>query len=124
MRHMVLLVLVGLVGGCGEQRPVMSHGKPVGHWVEALRDPNAKVRKQAVTALGHVGTADPAALPAVIEAVNDRDARVRAEAVLRLLNLGPAARDAIPALEQACRDRDPTVRAYAARALERVRLQE
>jgi HEAT repeat protein len=122
MRRSVVVVLVILAAsGCGQAPPLTTHGKPVGHWVEALKGPDVKARKKAVMALGHVGTADPAALPALIEALKDRDAAVRAEAALALLNLGPAAKDAIPALEEATKDRDAKVRGYATKALERVR---
>src|SRR5437899_2836007 len=34
MRYGLLLVLAGLLSGCGEQKRVTSHGKPVSHWVE------------------------------------------------------------------------------------------
>ena len=71
--------------------------------------------------LGHVGTADPAAIPAVTAALKDSDAGVRAEAALALLNLGHDAADAAPALVDAGKDRDPKVRDYAAEALKKVR---
>ena len=70
------LVLVPLAG-CGENAPLTSHGKPVSHWLEALDSPDVKTRKKAVVALGHVGTADPAALPALIRATKDRSPDVR-----------------------------------------------
>src|SRR5262245_35577210 len=104
-----LIALVGfttLLNGCGSKAPLTAHGKPVSHWVWALQDPDPKVRQKAVVALGHVGTADPAAIPAVTGAVKDRDAGVRRAAVLALLAIGPEARDALPALTEAQKDRD------------------
>jgi HEAT repeat protein len=121
MRRVVMIALCLLAAGCGRKQPLLAHGQPVAHWLQALQDPDPAVRRKAVVALGHVGTADPAALPAVIEAVKDRDAGVRGDAVLALMNLGPDARDAVGALEQACGDRDPRVRSYAEKALKRVR---
>jgi HEAT repeat protein len=121
MRFVPLILLAVVACGCGQKGPVLSHGQPVSHWVEALHDPSPQARKKAVVALGHAAPADPAAMPALIGAVKDRDAGVRGEAVLALLNLGPAARDAIPALEEARKDPDARVRGYAAKALERVR---
>src|SRR3954451_18121325 len=120
MRYLPLvgLLFVPLIG-CGENAPLTSHGKPVSHWLEALDSPEVKTRKKAVVALGHVGTADPAALPALIRATKDRSPEVRSAAVLALLNLGPAAREAIPALEEARKDRDAKVRTYAEKALEK-----
>jgi HEAT repeat protein len=117
----LLLVVAGLLAGCA-RKPVLgtAHGKPVAHWLGAVRDPDVRVRKKAVVALGHVGPADPAALPALAGALKDPDARVRRQAVLALLNLGPAARPALPALEEARQDSDALVRGYALRALARV----
>jgi len=120
MQKLFPTLLLGLLAaGCGQpQGSLQSHGKPVAHWLEELKKPDAKARKKAVTALAHVGKADPAALPAVIAAVKDADPSVRDAAVLALLNPGPAARDAVPALTEAKEDPDATVRTHAARALE------
>jgi HEAT repeat protein len=115
------LVLALMLSGCGQYAPVVVHGRPVSHWVEALQSPDAKMRKRAAEALGSVGQADPAALPALIEAVRDPDVTVRGAAVLCLLRLGPAARDAVPALEAVVRDdADLQVRDYAAKALKQI----
>jgi HEAT repeat protein len=118
MRLAVVLIVLMLVGGCGRREPLLSHGRPVTYWLEKLQDRDAKERKKAVKALGHVGAADPAAIPAVIAAVKDRDAVVRREAVLALLNAG--AKEAMPALTEAQKDSDAQVRAYAAKALEKI----
>jgi HEAT repeat protein len=120
MRSLLLLTLALLLPGCGRKAPLLAHGKPVGHWVNALRDPDPRVRRKAVTALGHVGPADPAALPALSGALKDPDPSVRARVVLALLNLGRAARPAAPALEEARHDSSPQVREYAGLALKRI----
>jgi HEAT repeat protein len=78
----------------------MAHGKPVAHWVQALQDPSATVRKKAVNVLGNVGAVDPAVVPALARALKDRDVGVRRAAVLALLKIGPAARDVVPALKE------------------------
>jgi len=122
MRHLLIVSLTVLLGGCGGQKePLTSHGQPVAHWLDELKKPDPKARKKAVKALGHVGMADPAALPALIGAVRDPNASVRSEAVLALLNVGPDAREAIPVLTEAQNDKDATVRSHAAKALERLR---
>jgi HEAT repeat protein len=121
MRYVPAFLMLVLVAGCGGRAPLQSHGRPVAYWVEALREPDARLRKKAVQALGHAAGADGEALTALIGALRDRDAAVRAEAVLALLNLGPAAREAIPALEEAQKDRDARVRAYSGKALEKIR---
>jgi HEAT repeat protein len=120
MRVVLVCFLILLLSGCGRP-PTQAGGKPVSHWVEALRSPDAKLRKEAAFKLGNVGDTDPTALPAVIEALKDRDAAVRREAILALLKFGPAAQEAVPTLtELRERDRDPKVRSYAAKALEKL----
>jgi HEAT repeat protein len=117
-------VLLGIfLAGCSERsEPVMAHGKPVSHWLEELKQPDPKARKKAVGALGAIGKADPAAIPALIGVVkDDKHALVRDQAVLALLNIGPDARDAIPALTAAESDKDATVRTHATKALQRIR---
>jgi HEAT repeat protein len=121
MRRVLLVLLLLLTAGCHKAAPTLAHGNPVGEWVAALRDPDARARKKAVSVLGNVGAIDPAVVPALAEAVRDRDPAVRAEAALALMKLGPAARGAELALAEAQNDPNPTVRHYAARALERVR---
>jgi hypothetical protein len=120
VRSASILLLAVLAVGCSKRDPLHSHGQPVSYWVQALQEPDVPKRKKAVVALGHVGTADPAAMPALIAALKDADAGVRAEAVLALLNLGPEAKEAIPALTDAQNDPDPTVRDYAKRAVGRI----
>jgi HEAT repeat protein len=121
MRMFCVLVLVGVLGGCGEQKPTTIHGKSVSYWVQALQDQDTRARKKAVAALGNVGAADPAAIPALISALKDNDAGVRAAATLALLKIGPDAQDAADALAEAQKDRDQKVREYAAKALQRIR---
>jgi HEAT repeat protein len=115
------VLLVALAGGCGKERPMLAGGKPVSHWVEALRSPDARLRKQAAFKLGNVGLADPSALPSLVGALQDRDAGVRREAILALLKCGPAAQEAVSALRVLQRhDPDARVRTHAARALEKI----
>jgi HEAT repeat protein len=120
MKYGILIGIIVLARGCGKGSPMLVHGKPVAHWVEALQNPNVRSRQKAVEALGNAGAADPQVVPALIGAVKDRDARVRAAAVVALLKIGPAAREAIPVLQEASRDKDKQVRAYAAKALEKI----
>jgi len=111
-------VLIALSGGCGRSGPTLAGGKPIAHWVQALADPDAKVRKTAAFKLGNVGPADPAALPALLHALGDRDPAVRREVILALLKFDAGASDVVPALEAVRqRDDDATVRDYAGKAL-------
>lgn len=121
MRSLLVVPMMVLAIGCGgEREPLQSHGKPVAHWLDELKSTDARARKKAVVALGHVGKADTAAIPALVSAIRDRDAAVRREAVLALLNIGPDARDAVPALLDARNDRDADVRSYAVKAVARI----
>jgi HEAT repeat protein len=121
MRVSVAMILVVFLAGCAKKQPLTVHYRPVAYWVRALQDPDRRTRLKAARALGNVGTADPAAVPALAGAVKDADPEVRAAAVLALLRIGPDARDAVPALSTALADEDPAVRSYAAKALEKVR---
>jgi len=119
--HLLPVVLVILLAGCAKKdEPVIAHGKPVAHWLEELKKPDAKARKKATGALGLVGKADPAAIPALIRALKDSDATVRDTAVLALLNIGPGAKEAVPALTESSTDQDATVRSHAAKAVARL----
>jgi HEAT repeat protein len=111
-----------LLVGCGKTKPPMlAGGKSVEHWVQALADHNLKVREEAVTKLGNVGTSDPTAIPALIGALKDKNAHVRCGAILALAKSPQAAQEAIaPITELQQHDHDPKVRDYAAKSLRRL----
>jgi HEAT repeat protein len=120
-----MLMILALAGGCGKQAPVLSGGKPADYWVEALRHPDAQVRKKAATKLGNAGPITPRVLPALVEALSDADARVRCEAILALVKFGPAAWEASPTLAGLSQqDRDVRVRYYANEALAKLHREE
>ena len=49
MRRLVLTaLLLAAVGGCGRTPPTLAGGKPVSYWLEAVRGPDARLRKTAV----------------------------------------------------------------------------
>jgi HEAT repeat protein len=124
-RFVVLVATTALAIGCGKTAPTLAGGKPVGHWVEALHHPDARVRKEAAFKLGNVGPADTAVLPALEGALNDRDPRVRHEVVCALVKFGPGAKEALPTLvEMSRKDQDAQVRTSAAKAAERLRHDE
>jgi HEAT repeat protein len=113
--------LAFLAGGCGPSQPTLAGGKPIGYWVEALKDPDGKLRKTAVTKLGNVGPADPAVLPSLLDALKDSDAAVRDEAILALMKFGPGAKEAVPTLTDLRQsDPDARVREHARKALEKI----
>jgi HEAT repeat protein len=118
----VALAAVGVCGCGGSPQPTLAGGKPVAHWVEELKSPDPRHRKEAVEKLGNVGPADPAAFPAVCGALKDPDPTIRREAVLAVLKFGETAREAGTFLEEVRKnDRDARVREAAGRALEKLR---
>src|SRR2546425_1041708 len=92
------LVLPVGVGGCGKAEPTVG-GQSVSHWIEALKSPDARLRKKAATKLGNAATIDAAAVPALVGAVKDRDAGVRAEAIVSLLRVGDDTPQTVAALK-------------------------
>jgi HEAT repeat protein len=118
MRILPIIIVAVLLSGCGRAEPTLVGGKPVDYWVQAMHDPEAKLRKKAAFKLGNVGPADPAALPALLDGLKDEDASVRSEVILALMKFGADAREAIPALTtMQQKDRDKQVRSYAGKAL-------
>ena len=103
--------------GCQRTAELQSvHGQLVSHWLDELKKPDPKARKKAITALEGVGTADPAAIPAIIGALRDSDPSVRDVAVLTLLNIGPDVHDAATAPEGLINDKDANIRAHATKS--------
>jgi HEAT repeat protein len=117
----VIAVLCGLLVGCGQTRPTLSGGKPVEHWVQALNDPDARVRKDAASKLGNAGPVNSDVLPALVAALKDPDAKVRCEVIFALVKFGPDAKEAVPILTELRKsDSDARVRTYAGEALEKI----
>ncbi len=90
--------------------------------IEALKDPESKVRYQSLSALGNfMYNPNPpdlgAIIPTVTELLRDADRGIRWHAALMLGKIGPRSRAAIPLLTQILSDEDDTVRTYAAYAL-------
>jgi HEAT repeat protein len=119
----MLSVLLLSAAGCSspDDTPVLAGGHEVESWVEALKDSNPQVRRQAVLKLGNVGDDDPAAEEALTGALRDTDALVRRDAVYAVVKLAKPGEAIIAELESMSRnDADPAVRDVAARALARI----
>jgi HEAT repeat protein len=122
MRIILVPVIAALASGCGKTTPTLAGGKPVAHWVQMLQDRDPAARKVAVVKLGNVGTADDAALPALLGALKDVDVEVRCAAVLALVKFERDTAGIEPALAEIDRnDPSPRVRALAGKALARFR---
>lgn len=86
-------------------------------WVADLKGLAPYTRNQAAYAIGGMGPAAKAAVPALIEALRDPEATVRFPVCLALREIGPAAIDAVPALKETLEDRNEDVAAAARKAL-------
>jgi HEAT repeat protein len=119
---MMALIVMATFVGCGQPAaPKTAHYRPVSHWVKALKDPDAKVRRKAVRILGNVGTNDAAVIPSLIVALRDADVNVRNEAIVALMKIGAPAKEAIATLENIkAHDADAKGREYAGKAIDRI----
>src|SRR5262249_50427264 len=63
MTRTALLLILLCFAGCTKPQPMLAHGKPVQHWVDALHEADVNKRVKAVEVLGNVGVADAAAIP-------------------------------------------------------------
>ncbi len=120
MRFSSLGIVLILCCGCSQApESLRSGGKSIDHWLQRVHDRDAKVRKEAVTKLGNVGTEDPAARPAVIGALKDADLSVRLQAVQALARALDDSQ-AVEALREATKDKAAKVRDLAAKALKQL----
>jgi len=88
--------------------------------IEALRDPDAGVRKAAATAVGKIDPDVKVAVPALTDALKDKAPPVRQAAAGALGLIGPDAKDAIPALRETQKDSDRAVSRAAGMAIQRI----
>lgn len=102
-------------------RQLVEMGEPaVPALIDALKDPEARVRNAAASALWGLGPKARNAVPSLAEALADNDDGVRLGVVMALESVGRDAAAAVPALARAVRDRDGNVRLWAAKALAKI----
>jgi HEAT repeat protein len=102
-------------------RQLVEMGEPaVPALILALKDPEARVRSAAASALWGLGPKARNAVPTLAEALADNDEGVRLGVVMALESVGRDAAAAVPALSRAVRDRDGNVRLWAAKALGKI----
>ncbi|MEK7232287.1 MAG: HEAT repeat domain-containing protein [Elusimicrobiota bacterium] len=85
--------------------------------LEALKDPNASVRRCAAESLGGISPATKTAVQALAVALKDDDPNIRTAASMALGKIGPTAKDAVPPLVAALKDQNREVRVAAVSAL-------
>jgi HEAT repeat protein len=124
MKSFSVLLTFTLVGVCSgaEQHPAATsqgkeptyEAKTLSEWVAVARDKDPALRRDAVWALGKIGSK---AIPALTESLKDKDTDVRRLATLALGEMGSEAKAAVPALTKLLKDRDTAVCRAAAEAL-------
>src|SRR5713226_564806 len=106
-------VLLGLV-----TRESFASGMPVRYWAEAMKDPNADTRRQAVGVISRFGPEAAMTVPTLIKILREDDELlVRINAAHALAKMGPAAKSAVPALIEALQEQNLMLRLKAAVAL-------
>src|SRR5205085_11144308 len=106
MRKVLMMCLVLLLTGCGQE-------KTTADWIAQLRDKDAARRLEAVKELGKREAELEVVVPALAEAVKDANGYVRRDAAVALGKLGPGASSAISALRTAKKDKERSVRKAA-----------
>lgn len=88
--------------------------------MDALNDPDPRIRAYAEEDINAVGANAAEAVPKLINLLTDRDESVRAIACIKLSHIGPAANHALPALRKAVPDPSQWVRRCARLAIARI----
>lgn len=99
-----------------------SDGHSLGYWLRALERPDTEIRRQALFALGAMGSSAAEAVPVLTRILReDPDPKARHQAALALAKMAPASAAAVGALAQALdEDAEAPVRMNAAIALSRL----
>ena len=63
--------------GAKKEKTVVYQGKTLEQWIEALKDKDVNVRREAAEALGELGEKAVKAVPALTQALKDKDEKVR-----------------------------------------------
>jgi hypothetical protein len=98
LEHEEVEVRLAIISELYELRPKES---AVSILIEALEDPDRRVRSQAASLIGRMGSKTDAAVPALSQGLGDKDQLVQSSAALALEEIGPEALDAVPALIEA-----------------------
>lgn len=81
--------------------------------MEAMKDPDTKVRERAVAALGKLEGEAREAVPELSRSLKHQDERVRRQALFALAKIGPRQETVMPGLLEALTEREADVRHFA-----------
>jgi HEAT repeat protein len=95
------LLVIGLLGSMG---PDAKMATPL--LLHETANTDARIRQQAIWALGQIRAAPESVVPALIHALRDSDVRVAASAARGLANYGRAAQEAVPVLQQLVKEEE------------------
>lgn len=113
-----LLVLLASRAEAQSQKEPTHDGRPLSAWIADLKAPAPATRNAAAYAIGGMGPAAKAAVPALVQVLHeDTDPAVRFPVCIALREIGPDAKDAVPALTEALDDRNEDVAAMARKAI-------
>ena len=87
----VVLLIAAVSVDIDADQPIFQ-GKPIGHWVEKLSDPDPNVRNLAAYVLGEIGSGAKQAVPALMEAYGNGRSDLRLSVIEALGSIGPEAR--------------------------------
>lgn len=99
----VFLLVAPASDGIGPDQPSFQ-GKPIGHWVGKLSDPDPNVRNLAAYALGEIGPKAEQAVPVLIDAYENGRSDLRLSVIEALGSIGPDAKESMPLLFEALAD--------------------
>lgn len=116
----LLALLAGRAEGQRAKEPTFD-GRPLSSWIADLKAAAPATRNAAAYAIGGMGPAAKAAVPALVEALkDDSDPAVRFPVCIALREIGPDAKEAVPALTEALDDRNDDIAAMARKAIKAI----
>jgi len=119
---LILLAIAGATAWAGEPSAgeVRFDGKPIAHWLVALKTEDLAARRRAAYALFKIGKQGMKAALPLAEALGDEDDYVRDTAYKALVGLGEVPPSVTPVLRSHLNDGRPRVRQLAMWALLRI----
>lgn len=116
---MVLLAILAAPGEAQKAKEPSFDGRTLSSWIADLNAAAPSTRNAAAYAIGGMGPAAKAAVPALVSVLKDQDApaTVKYPVCVALREIGPDAKDAVPALTATMDDRNDEVASMARRAI-------